>query len=124
MNSNASVQTGEPGAMLNLWEGVRRFVAKYAYRRAHNSNGHIPHEDLMQAGFLAMLDAVDRFDPRWEDASFLSVLRLTIKTRFAEKSGIRTKKRDALMYTESADAPVCMGEDSTAACALISRLHG
>lgn len=88
----ASVQAGEPGAMLNLWEGVRRFVVKYAYRWAHNSNGHILHEDLMQAGFLAMLDAVDRFDPGREDASFLSVLRLTIKTRFAEESGIRTKK--------------------------------
>lgn len=98
--------------MLNFWEGMRRFAAKYAYRWAHNSNGRIPHEDLMQAGFLAMLDAVDRFDPGREDASFLSVLRLTIKTRFAEESGIRTKKRDALMYAESADAPAYMGEDS------------
>jgi len=47
---------------------------------------------------------VDRFDPGQEDASFLSVLRLTLKTRFAEESGIRTKKRDALQYAESADA--------------------
>ncbi len=101
----ASVRAGEPGAMLELWEGVRRFVAKSAYRWAHNSDGRIPHEDLMQAGFLAMLDAVEKFDPGREDGSFLSVLCLTIKTRFSEESGIRTTKRDALQYAESADAP-------------------
>lgn len=59
----------------------------------------------MQAGFLAVLDAVERFDPEREDGSFLSVLRLTLKSQFAEESGIRTSKRDALNYAESMDAP-------------------
>ena len=84
-----AVQAGEPGATLKLWEGARRFVAKAAHRWAHNSNGRTPHGDLMQAGFLAVLDAAERFDPEREDGSFLSVLRLTLKTRFAEESGIR-----------------------------------
>lgn len=35
---------------MKLWESVRRFVAKAAYKWVHNSNGRIPHEDLMQAG--------------------------------------------------------------------------
>lgn len=100
-----AVQAGEPGATLKLWEGARRFVAKSAHRWAHNSNGRISHEDLMQAGFLAVLDAVERFDPEREDGSFLSVLRLTLKSQFAEESGIRTSKRDALNYAESMDAP-------------------
>lgn len=100
-----AVQAGEPGATLKLWEGVRRFVAKSAYKWAHNSNGRTPHEDLMQAGFLAMLDAVDKFDPERGGGGFLAVLRLTLKTRFAEESGIRTTRRDALHYAESADAP-------------------
>ncbi len=100
-----AVQAGEPGATLKLWEEVRRFVAKSAYRWASNSNGRTPHEDLMQAGFLAMLDAVEKFDPEREGGGFLSVLRLTLKTRFAEESGIRTTRRDALHYAESADAP-------------------
>lgn len=100
-----AVQAGEPGATLKLWEGARHFVAKSAHRWAHNSNGHISHEDLMQAGFLAVLDAVERFDPECEDGSFLSVLRLTLKSWFAEESGIRTSKRDALNYAESMDAP-------------------
>ncbi len=100
-----AVQAGEPGATLKLWEGARRFVAKAAHRWAHNSNGRTPHEDLMQAGFLAVLDAVERFDPEREDGSFLSVLRLTLKTRFAEESGIRTTRRDAIHYAESMDAP-------------------
>lgn len=108
----AAVQSGEPGATLRLWEGVRRFVSKSAHRWASNSNGRTPHEDLMQAGFLAMLDAVERFDPERENSSFLSVLRLTLKTRFAEESGIRTSKRDALSYAGSADAPAYGEEDS------------
>lgn len=91
-----AVQAGEPGATLRLWEETRRFVEKAAYRWAYNSNGHTPQEDLMQAGFLAVLDAVERFDPEREDSSFLSVLRLTLKSRFAEESGIRTTRRDAL----------------------------
>jgi len=99
----ASVWAGEPGVMLELWEGVRRFVAKSAYRWAHNSDGRIPHENLMRAGFFAMLDAVEKFDLGREDGSFLSVLCLTIKTRFSEESGIRTTKCDALQYAESAD---------------------
>lgn len=66
----------------------------------------------MQAGFLAMLDAIRRFDPERENGSFLSVLRFALKTRFAEESGIRTTKRDALHYAESADAPVYRDEES------------
>ena len=100
-----AVQAGEPGATLKLWEGARHFVAKSAHRWARNSNGRTPHEDLIQAGFLAVLDAVERFDPEREDGSFLSVLRLTLKSRFAEESGIRTTRRDVLQYAESMDAP-------------------
>lgn len=100
-----AVQAGEPGATLKLWEGVRRFVAKAAHRWARNSNGRTSHEDLMQAGFLAMLDAVEKFDSEREGGGFLAVLRLTLKTRFAEESGIRTTRRDALHYADSADAP-------------------
>lgn len=109
-----AVQAGEPGATLKLWEGVRRFVAKAAHRWARNSNGRTSHEDLMQAGFLAMLDAVEKFDPEREGGGFLAVLHLTLKTRFAEESGIRTTRRDALQYAESADAPAYASEDSPA----------
>lgn len=106
-----AVRAGERGATLKLWKDVRRFVSKAAYRWADNSGGRIQHEDLMQAGFLAVLDAVERFDPERENGSFLSVLRFTLKTRFAEESSIRTTKRDALHYAESADAPVYRDEE-------------
>lgn len=59
----------------------------------------------MQVGFLAMLDAVEKFDPEREGGGFLAVLRFTLKTRFAEEAGIRTTKRDALQFAESTDAP-------------------
>ncbi len=109
-----AVQAGEPGAILRLWEGVRRFVAKAAYQWAYNSGGRTPHDDLMQTGFLAVMDAVEKFNPKREDGSFLGVLALTLKMRFAEESGIRTTKRDALQYAESIDAPAYVSEYSPA----------
>lgn len=110
----AAVRTGEPGATLKLWENTRRFVAKAANRWARSFNGRVAHEDLMQAGFLAVMDAAERYDPERENGSFLSVLWLTMRTRFAEESGVRTTKRDALQYADSLEAPAYGDEDGPA----------
>lgn len=106
-----SVRAGEPGATLILWESVRRFVAKAAYGWASNSNGRTSYADLMQAGFLAVMDAAERFDPERENASFLSLLRRTLRARFMEESGIRTTRRDVLQFAESIEVPALGDED-------------
>lgn len=106
-----SVRAGEPGATLVLWESVRWFVAKSAYCWASNSGGRTSHADLMQTGFLAFMDVLERFDPGRENASFLNLLRRRLSTRFKEESGTRTTKRDALQFAESIEAPALGDED-------------
>ena len=100
-----SVRAGEQGATLKLWEGSRRVIAKYAYKWARGFGERVLHEDLMQTGFLALLDAVEKFNSTREDSSFLSVLRLALKTHFSEECCVRTTKRDALQFAESSETP-------------------
>ena len=65
----AQVKAGEPGAVLELWEAVSRFVEMKARERTR-AGSRVPLEDLTQAGFLAVLDAADKYDPDKENTSF------------------------------------------------------
>lgn len=73
----AQVKAREPGAVLELWEAVRRFVEMKARDRAR-AGSRVPLEDLTQAGFLAVLDAAEQYDPDRENASFLYMDRSTV----------------------------------------------
>lgn len=91
-------------ATLELWEAVRRFVSQEAYKylqRGENS-ARVEYDDLMQSGFLAMLDAVRIYDPERE-SNFLTVMKWAIKSRFAEAGGHRSSKRDPLFSSDSLD---------------------
>lgn len=96
------VKAGEPGAVLKLWEAVRRFVEMKARERTR-AGGRVSFDDLTQAGFLAVLDAADQYDPGRENASFLSLLCFTLRSRWAEEAGTRTTRRDALQYADSTE---------------------
>lgn len=109
----ACVKAGEPGASLKLWEAVRGFVVLKAARRAM-AGSHVPLEDLIQAGFLAVLDAAEQYDPDRENASFLSLLSLKLWKRWDEEAGTRTTRRDALQYADSLDAPAVVGDEDSA----------
>ena len=104
-NEELSIRVKSGGGQwetLELWEVVRRFIDKKAnlfYSRRGN-NFRIELEDLRQAGFIAMLDAVDVFDPD-KGGNFLGTLDLTLKKRFAEVAGIRSSKRDPIQYSDS-----------------------
>lgn len=91
------------GAMLELWEAVRRFVEVKAKDRAHRCR--VPLDDLRQDGFLAVLDAVELYDTERERVSFLSLLSFMLQKRFAEEMGVKSSKRDALQYADSIDGP-------------------
>ena len=108
----AQVKAGEPGAVLELWEAVRRFVEMKARDRAR-AGGRVPLEDLTQAGFLAVLDATDKYDPGKENASFLSLLSLKLWKRWDEEAGTRSTRRDALQYADSLDAPAVAGDEDS-----------
>lgn len=100
----ADVKAGKEGAMCELWEAVRRFVVMKAEQRAARPGCRVPAEDFIQAGFFAMLDAAEAYDPEREHG-FLKLLAFTLKKRFAEEQGFRSSKRDALFYASSADVP-------------------
>ncbi len=103
-----SVRAGEPGAMLELWEAVRRFVEVKA--KAYAYRCRVPLDDLRQDGFLAMLDAVKLYDTEREHSDFLTLLAFMMQKRFSEEVGVRSSKRDALKYADSINVPAFSDE--------------
>lgn len=108
------IQGGERDKLPELWAQVERFVAQQA-RRLVLSAGLVGVEfvDLYNAGYLALVAAVDSFDPG-TGRSFISWLTLALKTAFAEAGGYRSRKQslDPLHRAGSLDVPVGEDEDS------------
>ena len=105
----ALIQSGERDHLAELWAQVEKFVAMMARRRLILSDGlgGVEFDDLYNAGYLALVAAVDSFDPT-AGRSFVSWLSLALKTAFAEAGGYRSQKqaRDPLHRAGSTDAPV------------------
>ena len=95
---------GERGAVLALWNGVVRFIEWQARKYADHPGCRTTAEDLTQAGFFALLDAIELYRPE-QGTRFLTVLSWTLKKHFADENGMRTSKRDALQYSGSTDEP-------------------
>ena len=85
---------GERGAVPALWEGVCRFIEWQAKKYAAHPLCRPTAEDLTQAGFFAMLDAVKIFEPE-RSAKFLTVLSYTLKKRFNEENGTHSNSAKA-----------------------------
>ena len=111
----ALIQAGERDRLPELWEQVERFVALQARRRVLLSGGlgGVEAEDLYQSGYIALVAAVDSFDPE-AGRSFIGWLALALKTAFAEAGGYRSRKQalDPLHRAGSLDAPIGGDEDS------------
>ena len=101
------VKNGESWATLELWNAVKYFVKNrarlYLIRSCHYSK--VEFEDLIQVGFIAMLDAVEKYDPE-RGGTFIGSLSYALQTRFAEEGGHRSSKRDALMLSGSTDESI------------------
>lgn len=115
----AAVQSGQADRM-ELWEAVRRFSYDRAYRwyRAMEGRGGMVLEDYMQVAFLALLEALESWDPA--AGAFLTWYGLKLKGAFTEAAGMRTQrdKRDPIHHALSLDAPLTdseSGEDLTLA---------
>lgn len=91
--------------LLLLWDQVRRFAASRARRWERISPG-VEVEDLLQVGFLALLDALEMW--RLEEGSFISWYSILLKGAFTEAAGLRTmrQRNDPLRVAVSLDAPV------------------
>lgn len=93
-----------------LWEQVQRFVRQQAAGYISQNPGlctgaGVEMEDLLQAGFLALHDAVKGFDPA-AGMAFVGYLAFHLKRYFREACGIRTSKRDPLLQAARLDKPV------------------
>lgn len=116
----AAVQSGQADRM-ELWAAVRRFSYDRAYRwyRAMEGRGGMMLEDYIQVAFLALLDALESWDPA-AGASFIGWYSLKLKAAFTEATGQRTERtrQDPLDRAQSLDMPLLDGnlaEDLTLA---------
>ena len=100
------IQNGERDKLLELWEQVRRFAWGQAKRWAAYRDSGMELEDFMQTGFLALLDAVQRYDPL--GGKFLTMYNLRLKNAFTEAAGLRTQRmaQDLLRHAISLDTPL------------------
>ena len=115
----AAVQAGQADR-LELWEAVRRFAYDRASRwcRAMEGRGGMVLEDYIQVAFLALLEALESWDPA--AGALLTWYGLKLKGAFTEAAGMRTQrdKRDPIHHALSLDAPLTdseSGEDLTLA---------
>lgn len=99
------IQTGERNRLPDLWEQVRQMVYQQARRWA--GVGGAETEDLIQAGFIALLSALDSYDSS-AGAKFSTWFFQHIRREFANACGQRTerRKRDPLQGAVSLDAPL------------------
>lgn len=106
------IQKGNTDLLPVLWQHVEPFIRKRAaYRwQRMRKEGTVAHfsddiDDFVQQSYFALLDAVRGYTPE-TGASFTTYLAFFLRRSFFEVDGIRTKKRDALIYAESLDAPI------------------
>lgn len=108
------VQHGRTELIGELWEQVERLVKWKALRVLHAVDGLfcIEFDDLYQSGYLALVDAVETYQPG--AGAFSTWFMYYLKTAFSEATGYRTdrEKRDPLNYAVSMDAPIT-GEDGS-----------
>lgn len=104
------VQAGEREQLTELWRRVRWFVEKKADKLITRLNGRcsVTKEDLIQSGYIAMLEAVSTYDGT---SGFLSWLEFYLKHTFAQECGFKTSKRDLFTVCGSMDEPLPTTED-------------
>lgn len=100
------IQQGHNELMADLWARVKKLIAWYAvrYYRKYDCRG-IEVDDLIQSGYIALVNAVRKYDP--EQGSFTNYLTYDLLNQFQELTG-RTKKQrsDLLNHALSLDAPL------------------
>ena len=107
------IQAGDRDRIVELWHQVQRMVYKQAGRWAGLGGTTI--EDMTQAGFIAVLRAVDTYDPT--KAKFSTYLFRRLRAELSAATGYSSKTSwfDPLQNAVSLDAPLIDEEDATLA---------
>ena len=104
-----SIQAGE-NCYEELWERVKRFIYKRAFSYSlFFSDSTIEIDDLAQGGYLALVEAIGKYDP--EAGGFLTLLHFYLRKTWREMYGLRGRK-DALDNAISFDAPIDDDEET------------
>lgn len=102
-----AVQCGRAD-VLKLWKAIRRFAIKQGLRwlRALDGKGGSTLDDLEQCAFLAMLEALERWNI--DSGSFLNWYALQLRTAYQTAMGVRTKrdKQDPINSALPLDEPL------------------
>ncbi len=109
----ALIRAGDRERLGELWTQVRGLVRRKARRWAAAGLGGVEPEDLTQAGFIAVMQAADSFDPA-AGCAFTTWLEVYLKQEFAAATGQRTKRDrlDPLQTAVSLDMPLTDSEGS------------
>ena len=84
-----TIQAGDRDKLMELWYQVRRMVYKQAARWA--GPGGTTTEDLVQAGFIAVLRAADSYDPS-RGTKFSTHLFQRLRAELSAATGYNSKR--------------------------------
>ena len=107
-------KAGDQKAVEQLWMQVRDFVKMMAVKRVTLAGSHrLELDDLVQSGFVAMMGAVEYFDPE-RGFKFLTIFDFFLKTEFARAAGYRSakQKRDPIHRAPSLNKPLTDDPDA------------
>lgn len=103
-----AIQAGEKEAISLLFLQCKGFICQQAMRwgRAWQDRPSFDTDDLIQAGYMALYDAVEHYQP--ERGGFLNFLLFYLKTEFSNVVGCRTEaqKQEPLNTYISLETPV------------------
>ena len=100
---------GNPALMLPLWDAVRGLVVWWANKRARYATRLFDVDDLIQAGYLALTDAVASYV--LEKGDFTAWLSFYVRSYFAEAACRRGRKHRPEIDAVSLDTPFGEGGD-------------
>ena len=105
------IQSGERDKVLELWKQVRRFALQQANRWARIGRGGVTVADLEQSSFLALLDALERWEP--SRGTFLHLYSIRLKAEFTAATMQRTQRYrlDPLYFCEILEEPLRVDPD-------------
>ena len=109
------IQSGDTELIPQLWEQVRKliyvFVNRY-YRKFGDrcAASGVTEEDLLQEGFLAVMDAAKAYSPDG-DYKFTAYLHFPVSNRFKTVTGaIKNRRTEPLNHCSSLNEPI-LGSD-------------
>ena len=109
-----AIQNGERDLMDQLWRQCYGFIRQQAIRwaKAWERRTDFDIDDLIQAGYIALCEAVKGFQK--DRGGFISFLSFFLKTEFAKVAGCRTEAQlnEPLNHAISLDAPASSDTDN------------